>query len=31
MAFSALMVPPSMVLTVYILIRSRKAGRASEK
>ena len=31
LAFSALMVPPSMLLTAYMLIRSRKATRESEK
>jgi BASS family bile acid:Na+ symporter len=30
-AFSALMVPPSMLLTAYMIIRSRKAARASQK
>ena len=30
-AFSALMVPPSMLLTVYMVIRSRKAARGSQK
>jgi bile acid:Na+ symporter, BASS family len=30
-AFSALMVPPSMLLTAYMVIRSRKAARASQK
>jgi len=31
LAFSALMVPPSMLLTAYMLIRSRKATRALQK
>jgi BASS family bile acid:Na+ symporter len=31
LAFSALMVPPSMLLTGYMLIRSRKATRESQK
>ena len=31
MAFSALMVPPSMLLTAYMIIRSRKSARASQK
>ena len=31
LAFSALMVPPSMLLTAYMLIRSRKATRESQK
>ena len=31
LAFSALMVPPSMLLTAYMVIRSRKAARASQK
>ena len=31
LAFSALMVPPSMLLTAYTLIRSRKAERGSRK
>jgi BASS family bile acid:Na+ symporter len=30
-AFSALMVPPNMLLTAYMVIRSRKAARASQK
>ena len=30
-AFSALMVPPSMLLTAYMVIRSRKAARESQK
>jgi len=29
-AFSALMVPPSMLLTAYMIIRSRKAARGSQ-
>jgi BASS family bile acid:Na+ symporter len=31
LAFSVLMVPPSMLLTAYMLIRSRKAARGSQK
>ena len=31
LAFTALMVPPSMLLTAYMLIRSGKATRASQK
>ena len=31
LAFSALMVPPNMLLTAYMVIRSRKAARASQK
>jgi len=31
LAFSALMVPPNTLLTVYMVIRSRKAARASPK
>jgi bile acid:Na+ symporter, BASS family len=31
LAFSALMVPPNMLLTVYMVIRSRKAARGSKK
>jgi BASS family bile acid:Na+ symporter len=31
LAFSVLMVPPSMLLTAYMLIRSRKATRESQK
>jgi BASS family bile acid:Na+ symporter len=31
LAFSALMVPPSMLLTAYMVIRSRKAAPASQK
>jgi len=31
LAFSALMVPPNMLLTVYMVIRSRKAARESQK
>jgi BASS family bile acid:Na+ symporter len=31
LAFSALMVPPNMLLTAYMLIRSRKSGRESQK
>jgi BASS family bile acid:Na+ symporter len=31
LAFSALMVPPNTLLTAYIVIRSRKAARASQK
>jgi bile acid:Na+ symporter, BASS family len=30
-AFSGLMVPPNLLLTAYIIIRSRKAGRATQK
>ena len=31
LAFSAVMVPPNMLLTVYMVIRSRKAARKSQK
>jgi BASS family bile acid:Na+ symporter len=31
LAFSALMVPPNMLLTAYMLIRSRKSARESQK
>jgi hypothetical protein len=31
LAFSALMVPPSMLLTAYMVIRSRKAARALQR
>jgi BASS family bile acid:Na+ symporter len=31
LAFSALMVPPSMLLTAYMVIRSRKAARGSRR
>ena len=31
LAFSVLMVPPSMLLTAYMIIRSRKAARESQK
>jgi bile acid:Na+ symporter, BASS family len=31
LAFSALMVPPNMLLTAYTVIRSRKAARASQE
>ena len=30
LAFSVLMVPPSMLLTAYMLIRSRKSARGSQ-
>jgi BASS family bile acid:Na+ symporter len=31
LAFSALMVPPNMLLTAYMVIRSRKAAQRSQK